>query len=771
MKMKNGRKGECGMNQEWETLLRQIDLYIEESQDENFDRYLAQMKEILMAQPQRTEEIRQAVARNMERYRANVRRQQKTSMEFKIGAGVLSGIGIVFVVAALVILVRNFMPPFVQGMAMFAFFALVWLISQMGLMRAAKKLALGLTGASVVGLYLSVAVNFHEFHTLPPYWAQGLLVLVAVLSWLNGRVIRSAVLQCMSFGGYLFFFLFLPWEEELPLFILLLVTMAGLNLMWNLGAAGERRDLVRLVHTLCFGVVYLIYGMYLFFDMTLLGDEVVGVLPILIYHMLMLGLLNLFYIKSAGPGMFAAWMSFTVVELMIICSTIVMLQCKGDFVTPQWLLALIGVNLFLLLWQKFRWYGMGVYFQSFFLLLFLVGGELMWPGIAAAVVLFAAGLLCVREKQLAHELIMSLYFLFFLFLVVPAAWIYAARMALLLVITALCLYVPRLRAKKPAALVYTNVSLMGTTLLGLGMERLRQSLFYSGSTTVLGEGVKAGQLPNYIPDTVVLVLSVLAVLVLWRKRCYLPGRLQGLMLVLVLTYMVFIYRIEIPVAASIALMVVAVVAIITGFVRKETALRIYGLILSLFVCAKVVLYDYWDLELFSKSILLLVVGLIAIAISIVYAVLEHAQRKKMPPKRNYGAAGPYPYQYQEGPASQMPWQAGQDCRAAMPRQMGPEAVPNGGVLSGAPQMGPGAAPNGGVLRDAIQNAGPAGNAIAQNAEPVENAIAQNAEPAENAIVRDVKREENSGAQETKREDIVQTQTENSVSQEEQTPVL
>lgn len=711
------------MNEELQKLLQQIDIYIEESQDANFDRYLMQMKEILMAEPQRMEEIRQAVARNMERYRANVRRQQKTSVEFKVGAGVLSGIGILFVLVALVILVRNFMPPFVQGMAMFAFFALVWVISQMGLMRVAKKLALGLSGASIVGLYLSTVVNFHEFHTLPPYFAQGILVLVAILSWLNGRVIKSAVLQCMSFGGYLLFFLFLPWEEELPLFLLLLVTMAVLNLMWNLGAAGERREMVRLIHMLCFGVIYLFYSVYLFFDKTALpGEAEIGLLPILAYHMIMLGLLNLFYIKSAGPGMFAAWISFTVIELIFFCATIVMTQFSGDYVTPQWLLVLIGVNLLLLLWQKFRWYGMGVYFQSFFLLLFLVGGELIWPGIAAAVVLFAAGLVCVKEKLLAHELIMSLYFLIFLSIVVPVTWIYAARMAFLLVITALCLYVPRLRAKKEAALVYTNVCLMGGTLLGLGMERLGQRFFYYMETSLFRDIPNAAPVPNYIPDTLVLVFAVLAVLVLWRKRCHLPERIQGLMLVLVLTYMIFIYRIQIPVVASIALMVVAVIAIIVGFIRKETALRIYGLILALFVCAKVVLYDYWDLELFAKSILLLAVGLIAIGISVIYAVLEHAQRKKAFHKKSYGASAPM--------TAQMPRQTGNAYQAVPP-----VSAPQQTEQAGYPyqEVPPVSAP--------------------KEAEQEENPVEQAAEQTGNSV-----------GQETE-------QTENSVSQEEQTPVL
>ena len=157
------------MEQELQKLIQQIDIYIEESQDENFDRYLEQMKLILAEEPERMEEIREAVGRNMQRYRENARKRENASVEFKIGAGVLSGIGILFVLVALVLLIKNFLPPFMQGMLMFVFFAVVWLVSQLGVARISQKLALGLSGASILGLYLSAVVNYHVFETLPLY--------------------------------------------------------------------------------------------------------------------------------------------------------------------------------------------------------------------------------------------------------------------------------------------------------------------------------------------------------------------------------------------------------------------------------------------------------------------------------------------------------------------------------------------------------------------------------------------------------------------------
>lgn len=594
------------MDQELQQLLQYIDYCMRESQDPNFDRYLMQMKEILLAEPQRVWEIREVVERNMGRYRENVRARQRSSMEFKIGAGILSGIGILFVLVAAGILIRNFLPRAVQGMMMLAFFTLVWVVSQIGIVRLSRKLALGLSAGSILGVYWAVLWNCHVFETLPLFWTLGIVILVAVLSWLNGYFTRSSVLQCMSLAGFFTTSLFLPWNQGIPEFILLLIALVGLNLMWYLGAVGEQRDVVRLIHMIFYTFCSFVYGIVLLFDIP--GE---GLTMALVYAIVTAGILNFMYAASRGKGSgaFIGWTVCNLAQISYLVGLIIALQYRKDYVLPQLALILVGLNLLLLLLRKFRWYDMGLYFQSFVLLLFVVEGDLAWPGIVAAVLLMGAGLLLVKEHRLAHQLTMSVYFFFFLVIVTPSSWLVTVELAFLLAFTVLCLYVPGLRDKREGALVYTNLSLMGLMLLNMWPRRLWWE-------------------PDYLQDTLVLVLAVLAVLILWRNRCHLPQRVQGLVLGLVLTYMIFVYRIHLPVIMSIALMVIAIGAIIAGFIRNEMALRIYGLVLALFVCAKVVVYDYWDLELLPKSILLLSVGIIAIGISVIYAVLEYRQRKQ-----------------------------------------------------------------------------------------------------------------------------------------------
>ncbi len=595
------------MEQELQELIAQIDGYIAESQDPNFDRYLEEMKQVLQAEPERHKEIQLAVARNMERYRENIRKQQKTSMEFKIGAGVLSGIGVLFVLVALVLLVKNFVPEFMQGMLLFVFFGVLWLVSQLGISRIFYKLSTGISTACIVGLYWSVLANYNTYKTLPLYWAIGILTLIAVISWAVGFCVKSTVLACTSFCGYLLFALFLPWGPTLPEFMTSLLVIVGLNLMWHLGAAGKQREAVQLAHNICLTGFSLIYGIIL-----LVKQPQGGLVMVLLYGIVMTTLLNFIYLRKEQVGFLLCWLISTVFQTSYLIGIAITLYWRGQEIEPLLLLVVATINLLLLALRRFKSRWQGLYYQSAVLILFLTAGGLVWPELCASLVLFGVGLLLIRERVLEHELVTSLYFFLLIWILVPKAAVAPAQLAFLLGFTLLCLYMPWLRSPRESALVYTNISLMGVSLLF----------------------ARARHLPpeqHYIADTFVLVLTVAAVVLLWRERCHLPKRFQGLVLSLVLTYMIVVYQIRLPVVVSILLMIVAIGAIIGGFIRKEMAMRIYGLSLSLFVCAKVVVYDYWDLELLPKSILLLVVGLIAIAIAVIYAVLEMKQKKRYMP--------------------------------------------------------------------------------------------------------------------------------------------
>lgn len=79
---------------------------------------------------------------------------------------------------------------------------------------------------------------------------------------------------------------------------------------------------------------------------------------------------------------------------------------------------------------------------------------------------------------------------------------------------------------------------------------------------------------------------------------------------------------------SIILMIIALGNVWVGFKADTVEIRRYGLILSLIVCAKLLLVDFYSFDFVMKAMLFLVVGVIALAISYIYSKLENELKNK-----------------------------------------------------------------------------------------------------------------------------------------------
>ena len=120
-----------------------------------------------------------------------------------------------------------------------------------------------------------------------------------------------------------------------------------------------------------------------------------------------------------------------------------------------------------------------------------------------------------------------------------------------------------------------------------------------------------------------MFVFVLAYLVLTlQEKYYKNFKHRELIIVIFLTYMALIVKTNIPVINSILIMLIALVSVTVGFVKKDKPVRIYGLVLSLCTCGKIALYDYWGAPILQKTILFFVVGVIALVIAGIYIILE-----------------------------------------------------------------------------------------------------------------------------------------------------
>ncbi len=120
-----------------------------------------------------------------------------------------------------------------------------------------------------------------------------------------------------------------------------------------------------------------------------------------------------------------------------------------------------------------------------------------------------------------------------------------------------------------------------------------------------------------------MFVFVLAYLVLTlQEKYYKNFKHRELIIVIFLTYMALVVKTNVPVVNSILIMLIALVSVTLGFLKKDKPVRIYGLVLSLCTCGKIALYDYWGVPVLQKTILFFIVGVIALVIAGIYIVLE-----------------------------------------------------------------------------------------------------------------------------------------------------
>ena len=79
---------------------------------------------------------------------------------------------------------------------------------------------------------------------------------------------------------------------------------------------------------------------------------------------------------------------------------------------------------------------------------------------------------------------------------------------------------------------------------------------------------------------------------------------------------------------STSLMLVALGSVFLGFKINNSKLRKYGLILSLITCAKLMLVDFYSFNFIIKTLVFMIVGVIALIISYTFSKLEKEYKNK-----------------------------------------------------------------------------------------------------------------------------------------------
>ena len=207
-----------------------------------------------------------------------------------------------------------------------------------------------------------------------------------------------------------------------------------------------------------------------------------------------------------------------------------------------------------------------------------------------------------------YELLVSYTLAFFVIEELPIMLKPPVFVGVLFVGVLLVNHVKRLRGKYP--LIYNAVVLTGQTLSYLVLA----GPWYRNS---------------YLTHLCMLVLGLSIITLVLQKRYQMDCRHKLLIAELFLSYMTLVVRLPHSFVTSILLMVIAVlVGVAGGFLFEQKSARICGLVLSILVCGKIVLYDFSGGPVLQRIFLFLAVGVLALMIAGIYIVLEKKTQEK-----------------------------------------------------------------------------------------------------------------------------------------------
>ena len=580
----------------------------------------------------------------------------QNTLEFRVGVHVFGMIGALFVLAAFVIFGFHFLKGLGQGLCLYGAALVLILCSELLGRRRRQARFFGIvTGISVGSLYIANIVNYLVLHTINPGEAMGATVLITLGAVFLGRKRDSAWIRLISLAGcYLCFFPAQGFESELY-FLVIAVMLLVINTAGVFFRNQSRRMAINVIHMLFntgftvllvekawaeeIGPVYLVfYIATAFVFVSVLSIKECMKEKELPFFLCCMGngvlLLLLFQVANFHPQITARpelglFVHLTAEALFLTISLITFLLWeKEDGRRWAQLYYIASVILFCGSFSEYEWEIILSVLLTFLMVKLFSGKKeiLALDCILAAWVvmtglwfwdewycwLFAAALFVsvfrIKGAYLYHEFAITTGILLiwwrqcrFFFLEefgMNGGWLYPVSAGALLILFLLFNHLPGLKDKKQQPYNITSIVVM--------------SLYY----------LMVWFWHSYLFSSIMMVLGSVTILIVFRKRYGMGIPKKYLVLAGFLTYFSLTGHYESPVIVSILLMMTALGCVGIGFKQQDRAERLCGLAMAVFVCLKLVVYDFREVEIAYRILVFLVVGVIALIISFLYVKLE-----------------------------------------------------------------------------------------------------------------------------------------------------
>lgn len=596
----------------WEMLRNRIHHMKQEAVDIDFIQYLIRTEESMNRGEFPIEYYENEVERNYGIYlqknaqvlegQKNV--QSKNTFEFHVGAGLFSIVGILFILSGLVIFSMNYMTGFIKGIALYGMAIVLIVISELFIKKKQETICNVVTGLGICSIFAATIVNYLYLQNFNMIVAMVIVVLASVVTLFIGKAKNSVCFKLISlFGGYICLY---PVEgvENGSLFLAICAILFVIHLT-SILIPLKKESRAFMITGMALNLIYMIV-------FVVLGNlnQIEGG-----YIAVHIGLAAIIFYVHAFRSSFAKENS------MVVFLTV------GTLI---YYFAFTYVLKGILEYQG--WYYTGI-ILGIFLMVQLLGRIHSVKGIAAAVMIgtfiqytdvlekydyydlaylaaFAATILILKNWKLFYELMITAAFLLYP-LIHSSEWSYSWQTELNILVCSGILVV--------FFLIFNHAKWLEN----------RQTKVYNWICIFI-----LGILQLYLIncDNIFVFLFMLLVgitlfTVLFQERYQTSLKHKNVYLIGYLTYMGMVFPIDYFVVTNIIMTVIALLSVIIGFYKKEKPIRVYGLLLALFICAKIIIYDYRTVTQMQRMWLFFGVGIIILMISFVYFRLEkHLQQ-------------------------------------------------------------------------------------------------------------------------------------------------
>ena len=588
--------------------------------------------------------------------------QKKQNAEYLIATIALSVVGGIFILTALVLLGMYFMNGWIKGISLYVVSLGVVLIAELLIRRKLPKLAQIFSAIGVAALYLSTMINTVSLHNFGMIPAAVIIAVITVGTVLLSRKRESLIHRLLGIAAcwlcaYPLFGATLISEPEGLLVLALILVLSALSICMPVRKYHTASQLIQLVSTTILFPVTVscaisAQGMPVWVTAAAFG------VFFLIAHLILVVQNN--YIvkeKQAGrnvneSGLLAIYIAFLLVAGITTGAAMNNYWGRTESDAYVGIIALTGMAFVVAVlagiamrgtWKKW----LPCYFFSFVAICAFTVIESSWPILICltALLLLAKVLTRFAEGGLkALDVIITTLYCIELLAngkEVPYAYLLLAGTALsmflvygwttyqeILLTFSLAFFaaanlMPMLKLPAFSGILFVSIVLFNNVKYMRGKNILVFNVFVLvgqiGALIALANPVYRNSYLTYL----CMFVFVLAYLVLTlQERYYKNFKHRELIIVIFLTYMALIVKTNVPVINSILIMLIALVSVTLGFLKKDKPVRIYGLVLSLCTCGKIALYDYWGAPVLQKTILFFIVGVIALVIAGIYIVLE-----------------------------------------------------------------------------------------------------------------------------------------------------